>query len=469
MNRETGAGSSESGSIGAANTSISGPQGSGYVANSAVNNGLYEHHQQQPIIQTQSHSQQPQTQQQTSHHTQQHAHMQHHGYRNEINANEYPFMGDTNSPAYSATPSTPRYEIFANFAPPAVGSMKYKNLGKSGLQIPTVGFGLWSAFGTRLSDQAAEELVSVAYENGCNYFDTGDAFVNGRSEVMLGNILRKRGWKRNTYMVSTKLFWNNGPSATAGGCGLSRKMLTEALEASLRRLQLRYVDIVIINKLDGMCPMEEIVRTMGNLIDRGLTFYWGTSRWSPVHIMEAFSVARQFNCPPPTCEQMEYHMFTREKMELYMPELYHKVGVGSIVWSPFSLNNDEGIAFISKRSLKTDVKTNIAQGKLAELNGIISKLSCDMTQFTTAWSLRNENVNCILIAPRSLDQLYSQLNTIKLISKLTPAILEEVEKVLDNRPMARKIVPSGSVHVSLAPNGCENGVSTSQRESATNL
>lgn len=226
-------------------------------------------------------------------------------------------------------------------------------------------------------------MISVAYENGVNYFDTGDAFVNGRCEVMLGNILRKRGWKRNTYMVSTKLFWNNGPSSTTGGSGLSRKMLTEALEASLRRLQLRYVDIVIINKLDGMCPMEEIVRTMSNLIDRGLCFYWGTSRWSPVHIMEAFSVARQFNCPPPTCEQMEYHMFTREKMELYMPELYHKLGVGSIIWSPFSLNNDEGISFISKRSLKTDLKTNIAQGKLTELNTITSKLSCDLSQLAT--------------------------------------------------------------------------------------
>ncbi|RWS18714.1 aldo-keto reductase family 1-like protein, partial [Leptotrombidium deliense] len=244
----------------------------------------------------------------------------------------------------------PRYEIFHNFAPPNVTAMKYRNLGKSGLKLPLLGFSVWSAFGTRVSDQAAEELIAVAYENGLNYFDTGDAFVNGRCEVMLGNILKKRGWKRNSYMVCTKLFWNVGPSCAQGCIGLSRKFLVEALEASLKRLQLKYVDIVLINKLDGMCPMEEIVRAMNHVIDKGMAFYWGTCRWSPVHIMEAFSVARQFNCPPPTVEQMEYHMFTREKMELHMPELYHKLGVGVVAWSPYSLNQDDGIQLISRHS-----------------------------------------------------------------------------------------------------------------------
>lgn len=243
-----------------------------------------------------------------------------------------------------------------------------------------VGFCLWSAFGTRLSEQAAEELVSVAYDNGINYFDTGDGFVNGRCEVMLGNILKKRGWKRNTYIVATKLFWNSGPSSAQGAPGLSRKFIVEAVEASLKRLQLKYVDIVLINKLDGMCPMEEIVRAMAHIIDKGLACYWGTSRWSPVHIMESFTVARQFNCPPPTCEQMEYHMFTRDKMELYMPEMYHKLGVGVISWSTFSLNNDEGIQLISRRAMNVEDKA-ARTAKQTELNPIITKLSCDPTQF----------------------------------------------------------------------------------------
>lgn len=237
-----------------------------------------------------------------------------------------------------------------------------------------------------MSENIAEEVVTVAYENGVNYFDTGDAFANGRCELILGNTIKKRGWPRNTFIVSTKLFWNTGPSYTGPNSGLSRKMLVESLESSLKRLQLKYVDIVIINKLDNMCPMEEIVRTMAFIIDRGLAFYWGTSRWSPIHIMEAFSIARQFNCPPPTCEQMEYHMFNRDKMELYMPELHHKLGIGSVIWSPLSLNNDDGIALISRSSLKNESKFTT---KANDLNQILSKLGCDLPQFAIGKLINN--------------------------------------------------------------------------------
>lgn len=260
-----------------------------------------------------------------------------------------------------------------------------------------VGFSAWSAFGTRLSEQAAEELISVAYDNGVNYFDTGDGYVNGRCEVMLGNILRKRAWRRSSYVVATKLFWNAGPSAVVGAPALSRKFIIEAVEASLKRLQLRYVDIVLINKLDGMCPMEEIVRAMAHILDKGLACYWGTSRWSPVHIMEAFTVARQFNCPPPTCEQMEYHMFTRDKMELYMPEMYHKLGVGVVSWSPYSLNNDDGIQLISRRAANVEDKA-LRTAKQLELNPITSKLGCDPAQF----AIGNLTANRPLKDPKSI-------------------------------------------------------------------
>jgi aryl-alcohol dehydrogenase-like predicted oxidoreductase len=134
-----------------------------------------------------------------------------------------------------------------------------RNLGKNGLKLPNVGFSAWNAFGTRINEQTAEELVTLAYENGVNYFDTGDGYANGKCELVLGNILKKKNWKRSSYIVSTKLFWYNGPTAHNGG-GLSRKFIIEAVEASLKRLQLKYIDILIINKLDGMCPMEELAR-----------------------------------------------------------------------------------------------------------------------------------------------------------------------------------------------------------------
>lgn len=147
----------------------------------------------------------------------------------------------------------------------------------------------------------------MAYDHGVNYFDTGDAFANGRCEIVLGNVIRKKSWKRSSFLVSSKLFWTTGPSASSVSPSLSRKFIVEGIESSLKRLQLSYIDIVMINKLDGMCPMEEIVRAMQHILDRGLVHYWGTSRWSPVHIMEAFTVARQFNLTPPSLEQVHTH------------------------------------------------------------------------------------------------------------------------------------------------------------------
>lgn len=189
----------------------------------------------------------------------------------------YMKIGDRHSPVISATPSSPHYEIFANFAPTEFVAMKYRfgfwsrdsnklfsllswvrNLGKNGLRVPNIGFSVWSAFGNRISEHTAEELVTLAYDNGINYFDTGDGYANGKSELLLGNILKKKNWKRSSYIVSTKLFWYNGPTAHNSG-GLSRKFIIEAVEASLKRLQLKYLDILIINKLDGLCPMEELV------------------------------------------------------------------------------------------------------------------------------------------------------------------------------------------------------------------
>jgi len=174
--------------------------------------------------------------------------------------------------------------------------------------------------------------------------------------------------------------------------------------------------------------------------------YWGTSRWSPMHISEAYSIARQFNCSPPACEQMEYHMFTRDKMELYMPELFHKIGTGCIVWSPSSLNHDDGIQLITRRAALYEEKM-ACNAKHLELSMIAAKLGCDQTQLTIAWSLRNENVNSVLIAPTSLDQLYQQLHSLKIISKLTTSIIEDIEKILENKPVIRQRGHNASITI----------------------
>lgn len=305
-----------------------------------------------------------------------------------------------------------------------------RNIGKNGLKVPLLGFSAWNSFSENISEEAADALVTMAYEHGVNYFDTGDGFNNGQSELMLGKILKRKSWPRSSYLVSTKIFWKGGPSAHLGE-GLSRKFIIEAVEASLRRLQLRYIDLLVINKLDAMCPMEEIVRTMSYLINNGIIFYWGTSRFSPMHISEAFSISRKFNCPPPICEQMEYHMLFRDKMELQMLELFHKSGIGCIVWSPSSLQNDHGIQLITRKPNAYEAKSFLAL-KYPKLMKLCDRIGCDLVQLSlgkhwkifrtsstrslfpsTAWCLQNENVNCVLISATSLQELRNKLDSIK--------------------------------------------------------
>ncbi|XP_036447984.1 voltage-gated potassium channel subunit beta-2 isoform X2 [Colossoma macropomum] len=327
--------------------------------------------------------------------------------------------------------------------------MRYRNLGKSGLRVSCLGLGTWVTFGGQITDEIAEQLMTLAYENGINLFDTAEVYAAGKAEMVLGSIIKKKGWRRSSLVITTKIYWG-GKAETERG--LSRKHIIEGLRASLERLQLEYVDVVFANRPDPNTPMEETVRAMTHVINQGMAMYWGTSRWSPMEIMEAYSVARQFNLIPPICEQAEYHMFQREKVEVQLPELFHKIGVGAMTWSPLACGiisgkYDSGVPPYSRASLKGYqwLKDKILseegrrqQAKLKELQAIAERLGCTLPQLAIAWCLRNEGVSSVLLGASSTDQLMENIGAIQVLPKLSSSIIHEVDSILGNKPYSKK-------------------------------
>ncbi|KAF7462749.1 Hypothetical predicted protein [Marmota monax] len=295
----------------------------------------------------------------------------------------------------------------------------------------------------------AERLMTIAYESGVNLFDTAEVYAAGKAEVILGSIIKKKGWRRSSLVITTKLYWG-GKAETERG--LSRKHIIEGLKGSLQRLQLEYVDVVFANRPDSNTPMEEIVRAMTHVINQGMAMYWGTSRWSAMEIMEAYSVARQFNMIPPVCEQAEYHLFQREKVEVQLPELYHKIGVGAMTWSPLACGiisgkYGNGVPESSRASLKCYqwLKERIVseegrkqQNKLKDLSPIAERLGCTLPQLAVAWCLRNEGVSSVLLGSSTPEQLIENLGAIQVLPKMTSHVVNEIDNILRNKPYSKK-------------------------------
>nr|XP_015192403.1 PREDICTED: voltage-gated potassium channel subunit beta-2-like [Lepisosteus oculatus] len=363
--------------------------------------------------------------------------------------------------------------------------MKYRNLGKSGLRVSCLGLGTWVTFGGQITDEMAEQLMTLAYENGINLFDTAEVYAAGKAEVVLGNIIKKKGWRRSSLVITTKIFWG-GKAETERG--LSRKHIIEGLKASLERLQLEYVDVVFANRPDPNTPMEgdpfntsksrtfiieelleiphcgHLLKVIINSVDKKqlksecIPQLHQFTHLSRAHsllfplLQEAYSVARQFNLIPPICEQAEYHMFQREKVEVQLPELFHKIGVGAMTWSPLACGiisgkYDSGVPPYSRASLKGYqwLKDKILseegrrqQAKLKELQAIAERLGCTLPQLAIAWCLRNEGVSSVLLGASNTDQLMENIGAIQVLPKLSSSIVHEVDSILGNKPYSKK-------------------------------
>jgi voltage-dependent potassium channel beta subunit len=323
-------------------------------------------------------------------------------------------------------------------------TMEYRRLGTSGLKVSELSLGSWLTFGKQIGNSIAEDLMETAYAAGVNFFDNAEIYARGESEKVMGEILRKKKWARDTYIVSSKAFFGAGGKLPTQ-VGLNRKHLMEACEAALQRLQLDYLDLYFCHRPDKETPIEETVWTMHNLIQQGKIMYWGTSEWSAQEIMEAHMIAKANHLIGPTMEQPQYNMFWRQKVEVDYAQIYKTVGLGTTIWSPLCSGllsgkyNDtdpkdtrlsiEGLEWLKDRTL---VEENIQ--KTRDLSVLAKELGMSMAQLALCWCLKNKNVSTVILGASKTCQLEENLKTTSLKALLTEDVMEKIEGLLLNQP-----------------------------------
>lgn len=321
--------------------------------------------------------------------------------------------------------------------------MEYRRLGKSGLKVSALSLGSWLTFGKQISDDVAEDLMVTAYDNGVNFFDNAEIYARGKSELVMGQILKNQGWSRDSYIVSSKVFWG-GDLPTQKG--LSRKHITEACHAALRRFQLDYLDLFFCHRPDPETPIEETVWAMNDLIHQGKVLYWGTSEWSAQQIMEAFHVARREHLIPPTMEQPQYNMLHRQRFEIEYERIFSEMGYGSTIWSPLAsgvltgkYNNGfpsdtrlgiEGLEWLKEKVI-TDENIRISR----ELTSLADQAGMTLPRLALIWCLKNPNVSTVILGASKKDHLIDNLKAIDSVDSLTPDLIENIEQVLRNKPI----------------------------------
>ncbi|ANQ53270.1 alcohol dehydrogenase [Thermosipho affectus] len=318
--------------------------------------------------------------------------------------------------------------------------MNYRKVGKWGLKISEVSLGSWLTFGNQLDIQKAKEIVREAFKNGINFFDTAEAYANGMAESMLGEVLKE--FKRSDIVVSTKIFWGgNGPNDR----GLSRKHILEGTFASLKRLQLDYVDIVYCHRPDPETPIEETVLAMDYLVRNGYALYWGTSEWSGDQLEKAHIACKELNCIPPIVEQPQYNMLVRDRVEKEYQPIYEKYGMGLTIWSPLASGiltgkYNNGIPEDSRLARFPNLKKHLEENgiltektfeKLQKLQKIADELNAKLSQLAIAWCLLNPNVSSVILGVSKIEQLHENLKAIEIKEKITEDIEKEIRKILE--------------------------------------
>ncbi|MCI0451237.1 MAG: aldo/keto reductase [Candidatus Latescibacteria bacterium] len=319
--------------------------------------------------------------------------------------------------------------------------MEYRRLGRSGLRVSAISLGAWVTYGAQVGEDIAFACMTEAFERGVNFFDNAEAYASGKAEVVMGNVIRRAGWKRSDLVISTKLFWGGkGPNDK----GLSRKRIIEGTERSLSRLQLDYVDILFCHRPDPETPIEETVRALNHVLAQGKALYWGTSEWSADEIAEAAAIAQREHLIGPAAEQPQYNMFHRDRVEREYAHLYDDIGLGTTIWSPLASGlltgkydrgpvkgtraELPGMEWLREELVGESARPRIE--KVKKLEAVADQLGCSRAQLAIAWCLKNPRVSSVITGATKREQVTENLGALGVVARLGPDAMTTIDRIL---------------------------------------
>jgi voltage-dependent potassium channel beta subunit len=319
--------------------------------------------------------------------------------------------------------------------------MEYRRLGRSGLKVSAISLGAWVTYGAQVGEDIAYECMTEAFDAGVNFFDNAEAYASGKAEVVMGNVIRRAGWKRSDLVVSTKLFWGGkGPNDK----GLSRKRILEGTDRSLSRLQLDYVDLLFCHRPDPETPIDETVWAMNHVLAQGKALYWGTSEWSADEIREALAVAQAQRLLGPTMEQPQYNMFHRDRVEREYAPLYRDCGLGTTVWSPLASGlltgkydhgpvrgtraELPGMEWLREELVGESARPKIERVK--RLKAVADRLDCTRAQLAIAWCLKNPHVSSAITGATQREHVKENVGALGVVDRLTVEVMAEIDRIL---------------------------------------
>jgi voltage-dependent potassium channel beta subunit len=319
--------------------------------------------------------------------------------------------------------------------------MQYRRLGRSGLQVSAFSFGSWVTFGSQLDVALARDCLAAAREAGVNFFDNAEAYAGGESERIMGRAIAELGWERHTFVVSTKFFWGIHKDVPNMSNTLNRKYLSQAIDRSLERFGLEFVDLVFCHRADPDTPIEETVWAMSDMVSAGKALYWGTSEWTADEIRAAWEIAERHHLHKPVMEQPQYHLFERRKVEQEYAGLYDDIGLGLTTWSPLASGlltgkYADGVPEGSRAALPgyewlRDAVTNPERNaKVRQLRDVAERLDASLSQLAIAWCAANPHVSTVITGASTPDQVHENMGARRVLDALTPELLAEIDTIV---------------------------------------